>query len=72
MRNMSFTMAPLLMHSDQVPAEARDALKAAYEGPPEQRDAMLESAARILYAETELECDDALELVGLSDDGCCG
>jgi hypothetical protein len=65
---MSFTLGPLLMHSDHVPAEARDALRAAYEGPPERRGALLESAARILYAETELECDDARELVGLPVD----
>jgi hypothetical protein len=69
---MSFTMAPLLMHSDHVPAGARDALRAAYEAPPESRSAMLESAARILYAETELECTDVRELVGLTEDDGCG
>jgi hypothetical protein len=62
---MSLSMAPLLMHSEHVPAEARAAIRAAYEAPPESRSAGLESAARILYRETDLECSDVLELVGL-------
>jgi hypothetical protein len=60
-----FTMAPLLIHSDDVPASARDALKAAYAAPPESRGGYLETAAQILYEETDLECRDVRELVGL-------
>lgn len=67
---MRFSMAPLLMHSPHVPAPAREALRAAYEAPAERRDEMLESAARILHAETNLECGDVRELVGLAGDDC--
>jgi hypothetical protein len=70
-RNMSLSMAPLLMHSEQVPAEARDALRAAYDAPPEHRSERLESAARILYEQTGLECSDVRELVGLHEDEGC-
>lgn len=52
---MSFSLAPLLVHSDAVPLLARQAL----------RDGRLEDAAHILYDETELECSDIRELVGL-------
>ncbi len=68
---MRFSMAPLLMHSPQVPAGARDAIRAAYDAPAERRDEMLESAARILHAETDLDCGDVRELVGLSPEGAC-
>ncbi|MBS1150828.1 MAG: hypothetical protein H6Q89_2526 [Myxococcaceae bacterium] len=68
---MGFTMAPLLMHSDSVPPAAREALKQAYLGPQEHRDAHLESAARLLCRETELDCGEARELLGLPD-GSCG
>ncbi|MDP9152568.1 MAG: hypothetical protein M3O36_21805 [Myxococcota bacterium] len=69
--NMSFSMAPLLIHSEQVPAEARDALRAAYDSPPEQRSASLASAARVLHAATGLECRDVRELIGLPGSGDC-
>ena len=64
-------MASLLMHSEQVPAKVRDAIRAAYETPAEQRGAGLESAARILHRETGLECSDVRELVGLPGRGDC-
>lgn len=67
---MAFTIAPLLLHSDAVPQAARDALKAGLYGPPERREAELTTAARLLYAEADLDCDDARELVGLAP-GCC-
>jgi hypothetical protein len=70
-RNMSISMAPLLMHSEQVPATVREAIRRAYEAPPEHRGARFESAARILYQETDLECGDILELVGLPPEGNC-
>jgi hypothetical protein len=69
---MSFTMVPLLMHSDAVPAVARDALKAAYSAPPERRDAELLSAVRVLYRETDLDCGEAKDLVGLTSCATCG
>lgn len=68
---MSLSMAPLLMHSQQIPAEARDAIRQAYEAPPEDRSARLESAARVLHEATGLACSDVLELVGLPDGGAC-
>lgn len=67
---MRLSMAPLLMHSEHVPAGARDALKSAYAGPPEDRQEKLESAARILHAETDLDCRDVRELLALSSEGC--
>ena len=66
---MSFSMAPLLVHSSYVPAAARESLRAALEAPPERRPAMLQSAARVLHAETGLECADVRELVGLGASG---
>jgi hypothetical protein len=67
-----FTIAPLLLHSDAVPQAAREALKAGLYGPPAQREAELQSAARLLYAEADIPCEDARELVGLEPGGCCG
>jgi hypothetical protein len=69
---MPLSMAPLLMHSEQVPTEAREAIRAAYEAPAQQRSASLEAAARVLHDTTGLECSDVRELVGLPDDGDCG
>jgi arginase family enzyme len=69
---MSFSVAPLLLHSEHVPLTARHALRAAYEAPVEERISHLESAARILYCELDLDCVDARELVGLSTEGACG
>lgn len=71
---MSFSMASLLIHSQDVPAAARRSLVAASVTAPEERDQHLASAARILYAEVGLDCADARELVGLPDaDECaCG
>lgn len=68
---MSFSVAPLLLHSAQIPAAARLALRAAYDAPAEERAPHLESAARILNRDLDLDCRDARELVGLSTDGNC-
>ena len=68
---MGFTMVALLMNSDSVPPAAREALKRAHLGPREHRTALLESAARVLYRETDLDCGEARDLVGLSE-GSCG
>ena len=65
---MSFTMASLLIHSEEVPAAARDALVAAHQVSSEQRTQLLESAARILHREVGVECSDARELVDLNDE----
>jgi hypothetical protein len=67
---MAFSLAPLLLHHEAVPAAARDALRAATIAPPESRDLALEEAARVLYRETDLECSDVRELVGLVDGTC--
>lgn len=67
-----FSLAALLVHSNAIPRETRQALMAASVAPPEQRDAELESAAHFLYRDTELDCRDARELLGLSSNGSCG
>ncbi len=67
---MSFSLAPLLVHNDAVPLLAREALRAAHAALPEEREEMLEEAARVLFRETDLDCVDVRELVGLSDGTC--
>ena len=67
---MSLSIVPLLVHSDVVPASAREELRAAIEAPLEARLGHLESAARILYDHSDLDCRDARELVGLSEGSC--
>lgn len=69
---MPLTMSTLLMHDERVPIEARHALIAAHAAPPAERAELLESAARILYDDTELDCEDVLELVDLPADCGCG
>jgi hypothetical protein len=68
---MNFSLAPLLLHGDDVPVIARRALRDAYDAPLEERTLHLESAARILHRELDLDCSDARELVGLSTAGTC-
>jgi uncharacterized protein (UPF0147 family) len=69
---MALAMSALLIHDEQVPEEARRAVKAAYEAPPEQRTELLVSAARVLHRTTDLPCDDVREIFDLAtdDDGC--
>ena len=62
---MKFSMLPLLMYEDDVPASARAALREANVAPEDERQAHLEAAARALYREAHLDCADARELVGL-------
>ncbi len=74
---MSFSVAPLLIHSAAVPEEARSEIRAAFEAESDERHERLASAARILYEEAGLDCADARELVGLpgeaaNDDCACG
>jgi hypothetical protein len=68
---VSFSVAPLLLDSESVPMIARRALRAAYEVPDHERGPHLETAARILYRELDLDCSEARELVGLPTGGCC-
>jgi hypothetical protein len=68
---MSLSMAPLLIHSPDVPAAVRAELVAAQTASPEHRDEHLMSAARLLHRAIPLDCADVLELVGLpSECGC--
>jgi len=62
-------MAELLIHSHDVPLAARVALTSALASPETRRASLLE-AARILHLDGGLDCADACELVGLSDDEC--
>jgi hypothetical protein len=69
---MALMMSTLLVHNEQVPAEAREALLAADAAAPSERGPLLASAARILHAQADLDCADALELVGLPEECGCG
>jgi hypothetical protein len=63
-------MASLLVHSEHVPTSAREVLRAARDGAPEHRTALLEWAANILHREVGMACSDARELVDLSPGDC--
>lgn len=69
---MAFSLTSHLIHDEGVPTRAREALRSADAAAPEQRHALLKSAARILYAETGLACEDVKELVGLPEMSGCG
>jgi hypothetical protein len=70
---MSLSLATILIHTDGVSEAAKEALTAASEeregSSLQQR--MLESAARSLHRDFDLECRDALELVGLPSNDAC-
>jgi hypothetical protein len=68
---MPFNVAALLIHTDDVPAAARFALKAAYEGPAGRRISELQTAARALHHEAGLDCIEAHDIVGLSPEAGC-
>ena len=59
-------VAHLLIHSEAVSLKARDALRAAVSAPVEFRASELESAARLLQSETDLNWCEARDLVGLA------
>jgi hypothetical protein len=63
-------IAELLLHSQDVPYAARAALASALTGPADGRRPNLLAAARILATDGGLGCEDACELVGLSDVEC--
>jgi len=68
---MGFSMAALLMHDVDVPANARAALRAARDAAaPEARIDHLVTAARLLLEHLPLDCADARELVGLPPGPC--
>lgn len=69
---MPLTLAPLLIHSHAVPPSARNDLLAAIRSADGVRKAHLESAARSIYLETDLDCREAREIVGLDSCGNCG
>lgn len=62
---MSLSLVSLLIHEEDVPATARAALREASSIPADQRESLLRKAARSLYRDAHLDCDDAKELVGL-------
>jgi hypothetical protein len=68
---MRLSIVPLLLADRSVPEPARRALEEATREPDPQveRDARLR-AARILHRELDLECRDAVELVGLAASDC--
>ena len=65
---MSFSLLPLLIFEEDVPPIARAALREARQASAERRPALLETAARALYRDANLDCADARELVGLTTD----
>ncbi len=67
---MAFSFAHLLVHSEAVPPEAREAIRAAYGAGPAEREDRLEEAARVLFRQTDLDCSDVRELVGLPAGAC--
>lgn len=67
---MSFSMTPLLMHSPDLSISVREALAAAYNADPEDRAEHLQLAAQLLRHETQLECSDVKELIGMPDGSC--
>ena len=62
---MSFSIAPMLIHSSDISPRVRAAIADAYSAAPDQRTTQLEAAARLLHRDTGLECEDVRELIGL-------
>jgi hypothetical protein len=67
---MSLSMATLLMNSPDLPETIRVELRAAQAAGHERRTDHLLNAARMMNRELTVDCEDALELVGLPADGC--
>jgi hypothetical protein len=62
---MSLSLLPLLVVEEDVPLNARAALRKANLAPDDERRGYLLEAATALYREAHIDCDDARELVGL-------
>ncbi len=67
---MSLSLAPILLHSDDVSPEAKRALQAGLSGPLPLRRLALESAAKLIVVQTGVSCDEARELVDLPPGHC--
>jgi hypothetical protein len=67
---MSFSMASLLAHSQDVPPAARAAIRAAHGRSEEDRLELLECAAHILHQEAGVSCPEARELLDLRPEDC--
>ncbi|HSD87118.1 MAG TPA: hypothetical protein VLB44_06370 [Kofleriaceae bacterium] len=63
-------MATLLMNSPELPETIRGELRAAQVAGQERRTDHLLNAARMMNRELTVDCEDALELVGLPAEGC--
>jgi hypothetical protein len=62
----TFSMLPLLVHSEDLSDDLRETFRVALAAPPEQRKSQLELAARALFLEAgTLECSDVKALLGL-------
>lgn len=68
---MTLSLLPLLIHEHDLPAAARTAIALAQRATPADRTALLEVAAWSLTRDTELDCADAYELLGLTAPGGC-
>ncbi len=62
---MSFSVARLLVHNQEISNDAREAVRAAYEAPHERQSELLAVAARILHQQTNLDCSDVRDLFAL-------
>jgi hypothetical protein len=67
---MALNISSLLVHDEAVPARARAAILAAKNLSGARKVESLRSAARALREETDIDCGDAMELVGLSEHLC--
>jgi hypothetical protein len=62
----TFSMLPLLVHSEDLSDDLRETFRLAMAAPPEERKSQLELAARALFLEAgTLECSDVKALLGL-------
>jgi hypothetical protein len=67
---MAMSMTSILIHSDAVSSDVRDALQAAELAPVENRAGARKAVARLLVQESTLDCRDARELVDLAPGAC--
>jgi hypothetical protein len=67
---MPIDLTPILLHSDDVPSDAKRALIAASQAPISQRSTHLEQAARSLVRQTDLSCGEVRDLIGLPAGAC--